>query len=209
MRKLMFAAVGLAALVSACGMANAQGGSRAPSSDQAGRGHGGFFMRADANNDGIVTRAEFDASRVTEFARLDANRDGQLSREEMRAGRHWGGGDRGRGGDRLARADANGDGNITRQEFQAGSDQMANQMFDRIDANHDGVITPAEREAARNAMHQRISERGGDRPNPDTNGDGQISRAEFDAMGAGMFQHMDANNDGRVTREEAEAAHPR
>jgi hypothetical protein len=35
-----------------------------------------------------------------------------------------------------------------------------------------------------------------------------LSRAEFAAMGAHMFDRLDANDDGSVTREEAEAARP-
>ena len=213
MRKLMLAAIGLAALVSACGMAQAEG-DQAPNAPTDGHGRGGFLMRADANNDGVVTRQEFDASRVAEFSRLDTSRDGQLSRDEMRAGRHWGGrggpdggGHGGPGGHRLdpTRFDTNHDGAISRQEFNARPDGM----FDRLDANHDGVISAPEQQAAQQAMQQRIAERRANRPDPDTNGDGSISRAEWDAMGAAQFQRMDANNDGRVTREEAEAARPR
>src|SRR5690349_1586985 len=133
MRRLMFAAIGLAAFAGACGMAQADGdkAQAAPNAASGGASNeaphegwrGGFFMRADANDDGVVTHEEFAASRAAEFARLDANHDGQLSRDEMRAGRHWGGrGEDGGGpaGGRLARLDANGDGNISRQEFEAG-----------------------------------------------------------------------------------------
>ena len=209
MRNLTIAAIGLAALAGACGMAQAQGDQPPAAQSEGGHGRGGFFLRADANNDGVVTLAEFNASRAAEFVRLDTNRDGQLSRDEMRAGRRWGGRDRGGpdgpGGDRLTRLDTNHDGNISRAEFEAGP----NGMFDRLDTNHDGVISAQELQAARDAMHQRIAERRADRPNPDANGDGNISRAEWEAMGAAQFQRMDANHDGRVTREEAEAARPR
>lgn len=40
----------------------------------------------------------------------------------------------------------------------------------------------------------------------DTNGDGAISRAEFDASHAKRFKEMDANNDGKITRDEMNAA---
>jgi hypothetical protein len=43
----------------------------------------------------------------------------------------------------------------------------------------------------------------------DGDGDGQLSRAEFSAMGATMFERLDANDDGRITSEEAQAAHGR
>lgn len=199
MRKFLFAAAGFAALAGAAGLALAQD-STAP------RERGAAFFQADANSDGAVTRAEFDASRAARFAQLDTNNDGQLTREERRAER----GDRGRHGRRggglhmLGRADANNDGNITREEFLA----RPTEMFARLDANGDGVISAAERpERPERGERPNRSERR-ERANPDANGDSQLSQAEFIAAGAGMFQRLDANSDGRVTREEAAAAHP-
>ena len=188
MRKILLAAAGFAALTAAAGMALAQ--------DQQQRPRGVFAM--DANNDGVLTRQEFDAGRAATFARLDANNDGQLTREEMRAQR---GERQGRGGHRgghLDRADANNDGNITREEFLA----RPNAMFARLDANNDGVISADERPQ----RPQRAEGERRERPNFDANNDRQISRAEWDQMGASMFQRLDANNDGRVTQEEAQAA---
>lgn len=43
--------------------------------------------RADANGDGLLTRAEADAQLRARFARLDVNRDGFITRDERRAGR--------------------------------------------------------------------------------------------------------------------------
>jgi Ca2+-binding EF-hand superfamily protein len=104
----------------------------------------------------------------------------------------------------LGRADANNDGNITRDEFLA----RPTEMFARLDANSDGVISAAERpERPERGERPNRGERR-ERANPDTNGDSQLSQAEFVAAGAGMFQRLDANSDGRVTREEAAAAHP-
>lgn len=204
MRKVLLAAAGAAAMaVAACGFAQAQSGGP----DTAAR-HGIF--QADANSDGVVTRAEFDASRASNFARLDANNDGQLTREEMRAdrgerGHHRGRGHRGGPGGHggFEGADANNDGNITRDEFLA----RPIAMFERLDANHNGVIEASERpqRPERGAQNGDRRERP-DRPNPDTDGNGTFSRAEFSAMGAHMFERLDANNDGRVTQEEAQAA---
>jgi len=193
MRKIMLAAAGCALLVGAAGLALAQ--DSAPR-----RGHFGMFQ-ADANNDGVLTRAEFDAGRNTHFAQLDANSDGALSRGEMRGMR---GGHRGGGMHSLRGADANNDGNITRDEFLA----RPIEHFDRLDANHDGVISAAER--PQRPQRRDPAERGPrpERPDFDSNNDGQISRAEFAAMGGGMFDRLDANSDGRVTREEAQAARP-
>lgn len=200
MRKMLLAAAGFAALAGAAGLALAQDNQGPP------RQRGEHFFQADVNNDGAVSRQEFDAARSAEFSRIDADSDGQISREERRAGR-GDRGDRGHGrrggghGHMLTSADANNDGNITREEFLA----RPTEMFERLDADDNGVISASER--------PQRGERGerGDRPervNPDTNGDGQLSQAEFTAMGAGLFERFDANDDGSVTREEMVAAHP-
>jgi len=39
----------------------------------------------------------------------------------------------------------------------------------------------------------------------DTDGDGAISKAEFDAVHARRFKEMDTNNDGKITRDEMKA----
>lgn len=200
MRKILLAAAGFAALAGAAGLALAQ--------DNGGRERGAHgIFQSDANSDGVLTRAEFDAGRAAAFARLDADNNGQLTREEMRAERgdrrggerRGGRGHRGGGMHSLTSADANNDGNITREEFLA----RPTEMFDRLDANDDGVISTAER-----PQRPERGERGqrADRPNLDTDGNGTFSRAEFTAMGAGMFERLDANDDGRVTQEEAQAA---
>jgi Ca2+-binding EF-hand superfamily protein len=192
MRKALLAAAGFAALAGVAGLALAQDGGGPP------REHRGVFQ-SDANSDGVLTRQEFDAGRDANFQRLDANNDGQLTREERRAERgHRGGrGRHGGGMFQLARADANNDGNITREEFLA----RPTEMFDRMDANDDGVISSAERPRRRERPEGERRER----VNPDANGDQQLSRAEYSAMGATMFDRLDGNDDGRVTREEAEA----
>lgn len=200
MKKILLAAVGFAALAGAAGLALAQDGERHPG------GHHDMFQ-GDTNNDGALTRQEFDAARDAHFAQMDANHDGQLAHDEMRGMRRMHGGGRHHGGPGMGGmhgADANNDGNITRDEFLA----RPIQMFERLDANHDGVISAAEqpqrRERAEGGEGQRR-----ERVRPDTDGDHRLSRAEFTAMGTTMFERMDANHDGRVTREEAEASHPR
>jgi len=203
MRKIWLVAAGAAALATAaCGFAQAQGSSTSSSAR-----HGIF--QSDSNSDGVLTRAEFDAGRAAQFARLDADNNGQLTREEMRAGRGERGEHRGRRGHRggpgggLQGADANNDGNITRDEFLA----RPIAMFERLDANRNGVIEASERpqRPERGAQNAERRERP-DRPNPDTDGNGTFSLAEYTAMGAGMFERLDANSDGRVTQEEAQAA---
>ncbi|HVY86428.1 MAG TPA: EF-hand domain-containing protein [Caulobacterales bacterium] len=48
-------------------------------------GGGGMMMRADANNDGVISRAEYDAQGDRMFNHLDANHDGSISQDEIQA----------------------------------------------------------------------------------------------------------------------------
>ena len=59
------------------------------------RGPGGAMMRADANGDGIVTRAEALAEAGARFDRIDTNHDGKIDQAELAAMPMR----RGRGGD--------------------------------------------------------------------------------------------------------------
>lgn len=193
---------------------------------------GGGFERLDTNNDGAITREEVRTARTAAFTRLDTNRDASLDRAEIMAGRgapmrgddarsKRGSDGAGRGGEMLMRADTNNDGNVTRAEFDtalAGAQaqraskarEKAQEMFMRLDANRDGTITRAEADAARATMQSnrregRQSPRQG-MTNPDTNNDGKVSLAEWLARPDPMFDRGDANNDGRLTREEAATA---
>jgi len=73
------------------------------------------FHSLDADGDGRVTRAEFDAAHAGQdrahtaasFARFDADHDGAITRAEWDAAEAA----------RFARIDANGDGVVTREEF--------------------------------------------------------------------------------------------
>ncbi len=106
------------------------------------------FSRMDADNNGSITRAEWDRAGEA----MAERRAGRGERSEA-AGRQEGGPEaRGRGGRRgqmgrtmMARADANSDGAIDRSEFVA----AATARFDRLDADRDGSVSAAERQAQR------------------------------------------------------------
>lgn len=155
--KLISAALA-ALLTTASGAAMAQTAAPSPP-----RPHGGgLFMHADANKDGIVTRAELLADVDARFAKHDANKDGKITADERRGpGGH---GRRMRGGPdgppppgapgpegpharRGAPADANNDGAVTLDEARA----QALKVFGYVDRNNDGKIDKAEREAFRDA----------------------------------------------------------
>ena len=113
---------------------------------------GEAFARADANNDGKVTREEANAWLAARFAEIDTNKDGGLTAEEIRAfynarrgeGRGPPEGMRERMEDRQASrfrfVDADLDGKITLPELRV----MADAMFRSMDADSDGALTRAE-----------------------------------------------------------------
>ena len=117
---------------------------------------GGGMMRADANRDGTITRAEMVAEADARFAAMDTDKDGKVTaaerdaaRDAMRAQRRdgaGGGGARGGGGMGMSmgmRGDP--DGVLTRAEAV----QRAGARFDRLDANRDGSLDAGELAAAR------------------------------------------------------------
>ena len=113
---------------------------------------GEAFARADANNDGKVSREEANAWLAARFAEIDANKDGGLTLEETRAFYTARRGE-GRGppegmrermeshhSARFRFIDADLDGKITLPELRV----MADAMFRSMDADSDGALTRAE-----------------------------------------------------------------
>lgn len=165
--------------------------SPAPANNAAPRG----MTAADANGDGIITRAEATAAADAMFARMDKNCDGKLSADE-------------RPGRRGAEA-----GDITQQQFR----ERFLQRFDRADANKDGRLDQTERQNMwgkrgdrRGGMAHRGSEgsRGGMgmMMHSDANRDGVLTRAEAVAAATAMFDRVDTNKDGRIDQAERDAA---
>lgn len=108
------------------------------------QGGGGLAMlrAADANHDGLITRAEAQFARGAMFGRLDADHDGYLSQAERTRGDDVAGGAGRRG---LDGADTNHDGRISRAEMT----NLPYRGFDRLDRNHDDVVSTDEIERMR------------------------------------------------------------
>lgn len=176
-----------------------------------------------------VSKADMLARADARFDRLDTNKDGQLSADERKAGaeaaraamaeRKGGelqdfmpGARRGGGGmgeRMLARVDTNGDGLISKAEHRA----MVEARFARMDADKDGSVEAGEgrkgwgkRGEGRGGKAKAMrGGRGGGMMMADTDKDGAISKAEFDAMSAQRFARLDTNKDGKIDATEMQA----
>ncbi len=118
------------------------------------------------------------------------------------------------------RQDANHDGIATRAEAIA----QADARFAQMDTDHDGRVSGGEMQAYRAALHDRMVASGRDVPVPapggrkhdgmgrrmDPNGDGSVTREEFEARALKRFDRIDANHDGTIdATERANAAEMR
>jgi hypothetical protein len=114
------------------------------------------LLHADADKDGVVTRAEMLADVGARFARIDTDHDGKITPAEREAAfqamrAHMAerrGGPGGPGMGRGRHADANGDGVVTLDEQRA----QAEKRFAFVDRNGDGKIDQAERDQMREMM---------------------------------------------------------
>ena len=145
-------AFGASSALAQDGQGGGQGGG-----GQGGRG-GGMFERLDADHDGKVSLAEYEAGRMMQFKRMDTDGNGSLSFAEIDAATAAAAQ---RGGpmadmmkarnEALKAADANGDQSISADEFKAYVDAE----FKKMDTNNDGYLTPDEMQAAMGGMGHR------------------------------------------------------
>jgi Ca2+-binding EF-hand superfamily protein len=115
-------------------------------------------MRYDANGDGFVDRAEWNAGQEARFKELDTDKDGKLSQDELFARTTAAPGnvlptDRQleRQSAYFRRLDTDKDGSVSKAEFMA----QADRNFARCDLDRDGRINTAE---CRQALRRRSVE---------------------------------------------------
>jgi Ca2+-binding EF-hand superfamily protein len=119
------------------------------------QGGEGMFARADANNDGSVTKEEFIAARGQQFTRFDRNSDGYLDSTDvpkrLAERRKQNGSGEVPGG----QFDTDGDGKVSKDEFINGPTLL----FDRADTDENNVLDANELAAAKTAAKAAAEER--------------------------------------------------
>lgn len=190
------------------------------------------WKQADTNNDGVISRAEFDLiprlqnlpeeKRNELFLRLDKNGDGRMDQEDIEQIKQQ----QRDPSKRLWELDKDQSGGVSFDEFQQGrmmqrlDAERQRAIFDRLDANGDGVISPEDKpEKPKFRENDRQNDKGKDRMRPgafmeklDANKDGSVSYDEFkntpwnkdkaDDEVKRRFEMADKNKDGQLTKED-------
>lgn len=113
------------------------------------------------------------------------------------------------------RADSDGDGRVSRAEAAAASSERSGDWFDKVDLDKDGYVTQEELKQARQTRHghredmkARMDERFKE---ADANGDGQLSLDEAQAKMprlAERFTTLDADKNGMLSKDELKRGGP-
>jgi hypothetical protein len=143
-----------------------------------------MWTKLDVNNDGVLSPADRDAKHSQKFDEIDAGHDGQISREEWTA-HHRAMMERGHGpmgGPPPMEG--------TEQDSPMGHHGKGHRGMGHGGMGHGGMGIMA---------HQMMMA-------ADTNKDGQLTHAEFDAGAKARFDKADANHDGKISPEERRAA---
>ncbi len=157
--------------------------------------HGGpgLFEKLDTNKDGVVTSQEVEAAAQKHFAELDTNKDGKVTPEERKAAHER------RKSAHFEDRDKNDNGVLDRNEVE----RMPDELFNRLDADKSGTLSYEEM-ANFGPKHGHKGPRG-DRAPGDRAGDTVLTKADFVAKAKERMQKLDANNDGKITQDEAKA----
>ncbi|MHC9234118.1 EF-hand domain-containing protein [Pseudooceanicola sp. 502str34] len=123
----------------------------APALAQSGARQAAAFGKADANGDGVISRAELMARKGAMFDRADRNGDGLIDQAEANRLRQMAKraavAAEANAGLSIAAMDVNGDGLLSRSEFTSYLP-----MFDVADANGDSVLDQGEMTRMRSAI---------------------------------------------------------
>ncbi len=121
-----------------------------------------MMKEVDADANGEISKAEFEAFHAAHFKTLDSNSDGKLTKDEMAAQRDkMREKSRANFGERFKESDTNKDGSLSRDEAKAMP--ILSKYFDEIDSNKNGLITSEEVRVTMEKMHGGEKKRGGDK----------------------------------------------
>jgi Ca2+-binding EF-hand superfamily protein len=143
-----------------------------------------LLKTADTNKDGKISKEEFAARQDALFTQIDADKDGTVTPKEMRDFRK-------------ARMD----------EYRAANPRPEREKMEGRDGKKGGP-EHAERDGKGHEGRKHEGREGGKRPGGrmnamfamvDTDGNGQISKAEYTAAGEKMFTRLDKNTDGVIS----------
>jgi Ca2+-binding EF-hand superfamily protein len=222
-RKLLITASVLALAVGATA-ALAQGFGGGTDGWSGERGSMGWRQRWWGGQHDSIKKSEFDEQTRARFARIDANNDKVIDADEAKAliTSRMARRDHGRRHERqerrlerlMQRFDLNHDKKIERAEF----DKQIAFFFDRMDLDGDGKITDQDLPPIMRGMgvlkghfrgHGMRHNRGPGRilallRGADTNNDGEITRAEAEQAAGRFFARFDRNNDGVIEKADLE-----
>ncbi|MBN4049929.1 EF-hand domain-containing protein [bacterium AH-315-M10] len=197
-----------------------------PRADKPDGHHGGWFKRLDRNGDGKLTRDEMRGHEGL-FHQLDTNNNNELDQAEadkiskqQRRKLHGTGGDEMDGsrgdkfdkGDRKRRgkrggkkgwqrmmehADTNGDGKLSEKEWIA----MQRDQFNRMDSNGDGSLSAEEIKAHMESRKRGRKGKDGQRGSRENKRGGDSKQQA--KLAKRIFQRMDRNGDGSISKDEA------
>lgn len=176
-------------------------------------GHGGFgLLEMDANADGKLTKAEFDAAQRTRFTAIDANKDGSATREEAQAHRQAAM-ETHRAEAATARftaLDTDKNGQISQAEFAAGKPDGGKDGGRGMRGGHGprGAGGPPPMAGGPRAGGPAGAPADGRAGPADADSDGKVTFAEFSARALEAFNRADTNKDGTVTIAEIQASKP-
>jgi len=138
--------------------------------------------KADADGNGVLTRAEVQTNATAMFAKMDANGDGKVDQADRAAKRT----------------------EMQAKAFERFDANRAERGEKRAEAGEPGKRGPGMRgHHGKRGGHHGM--RGGMMMKADANGDKAISAAEFQTAALARFDAADANKDGQVTADERQA----